>query len=277
LQSLHAYSERWFGGEHHRITSEPDTDADPRRKRNLAFYVEVDPLPVEFSLRVGDVLQGLRSGLDHLAYALAVAHSGTLSPEVAGLSEFPIFGDESRAGNLGTGLTRFHQATRTGVPVPTSGLAKIQGIAPAAQTIIEGLQPYHREADFRNDPLWRLHELSRIDKHRLVHVVAADFSGVALVMRPGSNYRIGPGVFISNAAMVEGRTLVSSIPVEAVDPTKPVDVDVTTPLKIAFGSSVPLVAGLPVVATLNAIYDHIYTRALKPLIGYLVPSDLPLS
>jgi hypothetical protein len=271
LQRLHAYSEEWFGGEHHRVTSEPDNDSDPRRRRNIAFYIEVDPLPVEFSLRVGDVLQAFRSGLDQLAYALAVAHSGPLPSEIAEASEFPIFGDESKTGALGTGSARFHQASKSGIPVPASGLAKIQGIAPAAQAIIEGLQPYHRGTDFRDDALWRLHELSRIDKHRLVHVVAADFAGVALKMHPGTNYRIGPGLLVSAAAMVEGRTLVSSIPVEAIDPTKPMDVQVIAPLKIAFGTTVPLLAGQPVVASLGAIHDHVYENVLKPLIGFLMP------
>jgi hypothetical protein len=274
LEALHAYGQDWFAGDHHRITSEPDESGLTGRRRNTAFHVDVDPIPLEFSLRVGDVLQGFRSGLDHLAYALAVAHTGDPLPDpIAVASEFPIFGDDSRAGNSGTGSARFHQVSRAGVPASASGLAKMQGIDPAAQAIIESVQPYHRGPDFRDDPLWRLHELSRIDKHRLVHVVAAAFNGVAMVMHPDSNYRVGPGQLISNTAVVEGRTLVGSIPVEAIDPKKSVRVEVTTLLKPAFGLSVPLVAGEPVIAMLGAIDKHIYDRVLKPLVGYLLPPD----
>ena len=272
LNGLQTYGKEWFGGEHHRFTSEPDQDPAPFRRGNRAFYVEVDPLPAEFSLRVGEVLQGLRSGLDHLAYALATAHTQPLPDEWAELSEFPIFGDESKAGTPGTGSARFHQASKGGVPVPASGLAKIQGIAPAAQAIIEGLQPYHRGADYRDDPLWRLHELSRIDKHRLVHVVAADFDGVGIDTTRSYNWdwRPGPSMIYAHKGPVEGRTLVGSLPVRPKVGGKKMHVEVVAPFQIAFGAAVPLVAGDPVISTLGAIHDYIYKRVLKPLVGFLV-------
>jgi hypothetical protein len=97
----------------------------------------------------------MRSGLDHLAYALAAAHTVPLPADFAEESEFPIFGDRDRQGRLGTGVSRFANTGRGG------GLHKIRGVDPRAQAIIEGSQPHQRGQDFASDPLWKLHELSR--------------------------------------------------------------------------------------------------------------------
>jgi hypothetical protein len=207
LQRLQTDCNEWLGGEHHTIVSEPDDSLDPHRLANTAFYIEAEPLPDRFSPMVGDVLQAMRSGLDHLAYALAAHHTTPLPDDWAELSEFPIFGDESKSGTPRTGCNRFHQASRRGLPIPSSGLAKIQGIAPQAQAFIETLQPYHRGTAFRDDPLWRLHELSRIDKHRLVHVVTADFDGVGILPNKSRNWWMAEGLIYSYKGPVEGPIL----------------------------------------------------------------------
>ena len=133
------------------------------------FTVHIpDPLPVEWSTYIGDAAHNLRSALDHLAFELnskgyADTHQGApLPPADAKQSEFPIFGDEDSAGSPGQGPTLF-----------TSGLGKIKHAPAPARTIIEDVQPYKRGKDFRDHPLWLIHEMDRIDKHRDLVLTAA--------------------------------------------------------------------------------------------------------
>lgn len=120
------------------------------------------PTPYLIPLLIGECLQGFRGVLDHLAYALAVSNLGVPLPDdIAASSEFPIFKD----------ICAFARwSNKKKGPAPGSGLAKIKGIAPAAQTIIESLQPYNRD-NLSIDPLWNLQRLAIIDKHRLPHAV----------------------------------------------------------------------------------------------------------
>lgn len=116
--------------------------------------------PHSLSLVVGDCVHNMRSALDNLAYQLAVSHKQTLSDSEAQRSEFPIFNRRSE----------FHRLTKKGTPAPGSGLRKIESIDPAAQAIIESVQPYNG-GDWLF--LMLLHELDRIDKHRRLILSAA--------------------------------------------------------------------------------------------------------
>jgi hypothetical protein len=135
------------------------------------------------AVEVGECLHDLRSGLDHLAYVLATVHTGKPLPKkIAGNSEFPIFGDEDK-GVSGKGPAMFADAAR-----------KIAGIEPAAQTVIEGLQPYKLGADFRTHELWRLYDLARVDRHRLLHLSVIHSGG--LLWNPTAHlnvHGVGPG------------------------------------------------------------------------------------
>lgn len=84
---------------------------------------------------------------------MTVRHSGN----ALGRTEFPVFIQR----------TDYMMTTKKGVPDPGSGLYDVRGVDPAAATIIEQLQPYHRGNDYRDDPLWGLHEMWLADKHRL--------------------------------------------------------------------------------------------------------------
>jgi|SRR5215212_2196849 len=144
LQSLEAEDRRWREGNPYRIIHE----LDPQTSKKLVRVEVLSQPSVRLGLLIGDCLHNLRSALDNLAYELAVAYTGDPLPDaVATRSEFPILGDRPmKAGER---------------------QRKIGGIHPDAQTIIEGLQPYQRGQHYAVDPLWVLHELSNIDKHRL--------------------------------------------------------------------------------------------------------------
>jgi hypothetical protein len=101
---------------------------------------------------MGEILYNLRSALDHLAWALVEPYQTTKT-------EFPIFGKKN-------GSDGFLAQAPTKLPGLQQG-------KPGAWDIIEKLQPYHGggtkwdpATDTGPDPLWTLHELNNIDKHR---------------------------------------------------------------------------------------------------------------
>ncbi len=118
-------------------------------------FVDVDPqtgmqqikrerLPLfNFSVLAlaGDVIHNLRSALDHLAYALAIAGTDDVPKPGVG---FPIAKDEATYESIKE--------------------RKVEGIRPEAVELIDSLKPYNSG----NDCLWRIHELDIVDKHRSV-------------------------------------------------------------------------------------------------------------
>lgn len=91
----------------------------------------------------GDVLQNLRSSLDHLIYQLALVANPDTDERVLQTVSFPI----------GKSLQRYESLRGR----------KIKGvIEPRAVEFIDRLKPYKGG----NDALWRLHEANNIDKHR---------------------------------------------------------------------------------------------------------------
>ena len=107
------------------------------------FQITVPAVPRRAGIIVGDFTTCLRASLDHLAWQLALLK--TPSPD--GRTCFPIYGaiqKDTRA--------KFRRSVKD---IPTQ-----------AASIIESLQPYHRGDSFRDDPLWKVHKLCNIDKHR---------------------------------------------------------------------------------------------------------------
>ena len=100
----------------------------------------------------GDIIHNLRSALDHLAHQLVFVGSPHLTTSTISRNiGFPIA--ESMAK---------YEAIKVG---------KVEGMRPEAKKAIDRLKPYKGG----NDPLWRVHELDNIDKHRALFTVAHDF------------------------------------------------------------------------------------------------------
>jgi hypothetical protein len=119
----------------------------------LVYYVsDVTDIPVEFSLIIGDVIQNLRSGLDHLAYELWAKEANGRGREDK--IYFPIDKDAASYNRNKAGRT--------------------QGISAQALTIIDSLSPYPGG----NDTLWRIHTLNNRDKHRLLVTVGSSFQSM---------------------------------------------------------------------------------------------------
>ena len=117
--------------------------------RQMVYRLDVcsDP-PDRFSVITGDVLQNLRSALDHLVWQLVEANGNT----PVSTNAFPIC----------EGLGEY-QSPRTE--------RLVKGVAPSAKKPIDDTKPYHGG----NDTLWKLHRLNNVDKHRLLITVGGAF------------------------------------------------------------------------------------------------------
>lgn len=108
------------------------------------------PPPPRIAVLCGDVLHNIRSSLDHLAWALVIQSGG--QPQIPG-TRFPILKEGSRR-------------------PPT-----IEGGVPAAVSeILDVVQPYQAG----HQPLAQLAELSNIDKHRRLNVVAISLGQITI-------------------------------------------------------------------------------------------------
>lgn len=120
---------------------------------DLTFKLgKCSPIPDDFPTIIGDVLQNLRTALDHLAWQLVLANNRTPTGQTA----FPI----------AENLEKF-EAMRD---------RKVEGMSQDAIDKICALKPYGGG----NEDLWGLHELNNVDKHRLLFVVGAAHIGIGV-------------------------------------------------------------------------------------------------
>jgi hypothetical protein len=104
----------------------------------------------------GEIVHHLRSSLDHVAWQLS---SEAYRRTKAHAIEFPIFDTKPVKKDE---ISRYDR--------------RIKGItSPSARKIIKEIQPYQRP-DPLDDPLWIVHDMDRIDKHRELVFVFGSFS-----------------------------------------------------------------------------------------------------
>lgn len=119
------------------------------RHQVSAGYIDriVGPtVPLRFSVLIGEIAHHLRSSLDHLIWQLVLANGA----KGTGRTEFPIFREPPKDAE---GERPFGK--------------KIAGVRADAVKAIRQMQPYNNPEPHL-DPLWLVHELDRIDKHRLL-------------------------------------------------------------------------------------------------------------
>jgi hypothetical protein len=131
-----------------------DTKLDPQSKRLIYFVTKADKVPEEISLITGDIIQNLRSSLDHLAYKLFIV--GTGNGTEGSHIYFPIADD----------LDQYERGK----------VRKTEGLDQRAKDLIDAVKPY-REG---NEILWKIHKLNNIDKHRLLVTVGSSFRSLDL-------------------------------------------------------------------------------------------------
>ena len=130
------------------------------------FRGETPIVPIEYSIRLGEIVYNLRSALDQLVWQLV--HANYKAP--SHLNEFPIFDDESR----------FNEATKR----------KLKGVSQESLAIIKEMQP------FRKDDKWSalktVHSLCNIDKHRSVILPYYTLDRCSVTYRGGGDPSIKP-------------------------------------------------------------------------------------
>lgn len=126
---------------------------DPETRRNIYYVAGVRPTPILITNILGDLIQNLRSSLDHLAYQLV--HAGTNGAGPFKNTYFPISEDS----------TKF--------VLELSGRTK--GMSQTAIDKIVSLQPYNGGI---SSVLWQLHKLNITDKHRSIFTVGSAFQSV---------------------------------------------------------------------------------------------------
>lgn len=168
--------------DHVRAVDAALSGTDPRARHSIvvsrkhppeAHVIEVierrpeDPTLVP--LLVGEVLQHLRSALDHLVGELERKNGLHRDSEF----EFPIFWD----------LGRYKKESGR----------RIRGVSAAAAAVIERHQPYHwRSPRYKDHPLWILHDLNNADKHRVLIGTGSTLTvdNLNIDMPPGSSREV---------------------------------------------------------------------------------------
>jgi len=157
-----------------------------------------------------------------LAYTLAEKYSGIPLPDhIAKDSEFPIIGDARNEGIAGVEKRYANDL-----------LKKIGGIDPLAQAIIKQTQPYQRGNKFASHPLWMLHELSNIDKHRLLLTGAIQNVSGLFPDNRSRNFTLGEAII--KEGYLEGKTEIATYSGWPTDPSKEMDVKFIPVIEIEF-------------------------------------------
>jgi len=136
-------------------------DNDPDSGYSIFRLRQLKPIPTaRLGVLVGDVVHQARSAFDNLIEALNIREVGHATPN----TEFPIYENENvfLRGRTERGKRRIRPASD-----------KMGRISAEAVEIIKELQPYHRGDDYTSHPLWILHHLWIMDKHRNPSVVAS--------------------------------------------------------------------------------------------------------
>ena len=125
------------------------TRAHPQLPYATVFYLEsAADIPTDLPIIAGDVIQNLRSALDHLAWQLVEASGGI--------------------GDTGTGFPIFDRALfKSQKEEERFFTRKIGGMRQEIQDAIRNTSPFKGG----NDILWAIHNINNIDKHRLLITV----------------------------------------------------------------------------------------------------------
>lgn len=189
FEALRAEIQEWCKTDSYTFTVEKDINTG----EDVLLIKGVKDLPGCWSVIAGEIVHNCRSALDNAIYDLTIRHSG----KPIARSEFPIFRDGSR----------FNE----------SGIPRISGLTGECRTFIESTQPFNSDEPEKT-PLWILHELSNIDKHRTLSLLESmtSVSDVSLTAITGgiglSNICLGsPGPFKTNTEIARWKTDISDI------------------------------------------------------------------
>jgi hypothetical protein len=197
-------------------------DPNPEAGEQVYRRGPVTPLPATVVMALGDTLQCLRSALDHAIYSIVLP-----DPAHESLTEFPVFMYDDRTSEDGGRIPGFTTRTRRLMPLLPTPI----------QEFITAQQPYNREKGLPPDghPLWGLHTLCNLDKHRTLPILISVTrpAGLEYVTPTTPDPAPPPNVRWHGPAMQEGDPIVS-VPIPdktyvAFQPRVEVDVVLHTP------------------------------------------------
>ncbi len=144
----------------------------------------------------------------------------------------------------------------------------IRGVDPSAHAVIESVQPYKRGDDFRSHPLWVLHELSNLDKHRLVLLTACHSSGVAFDPFKLVNASILQRDMTVSYGFLEHETEIVTYFAVPIDSSKKMHVEFQPVIDVAFRCG-SVADGKGVLVTLSEVLAYIRHSVVDPLTPFL--------
>lgn len=194
----------------------PEEDPEPGYKVWRVKIVEYPPAEKWGSI-VGEAIHALRTALDHTAYALVKAGAQPAYEK----SEFPIFATPPS--------DRKHQG-------------KLPGVDRGVLAQVNWLQPHRRGG--KADPLWIIHALDILDKHRRLNLVSPSLLAMNIVMTGATvDYEPFYGPFEDGAVLARYKV------------TGPANhrMEAIFAFDIALGETNPAVAGRPAIRMLQEL------------------------
>lgn len=248
LQALDESIERWKRRDPYAVIHEKDLQA-AKYEVVLRLY---EPPPVgQWALMLGDCVHAYRSALDHLVWALAVDEQSRHWNEPRRQTEFPVFVDAA--------------------DYARKAQQKVSDISGNARTVIERLQPYNGTyVPNEGHPLWVVHELDRLDKHRNLNVVALSTQSARLSVdwhHSDIEMRGGIDSPLSYQALKDGAYL-AGLDFVVTGPDPQVDMEVEVTIDVALGEEGTW-QGWALIPTLRSIRNHIVTE-VEPAVRSLL-------
>lgn len=200
LDALYRETDGWGDGDPIAIDRESNADGS---EHTFSLRYKVQPDTLRWAVLMGDALHNLRGALDHLIYGLAAVQTGKNPPDDHAKLMFPICSEPSAFQNA---------------------LWRIAPLSQETQAAIERTQPYDRlNPGNWFMPLWWLHEMHNIDKHRFLHIAAlgSRMDECAIDARPGTFRALW-----NNAPLIDGAPVLKLILTEP-NPNVYVDLKVT--------------------------------------------------
>ena len=152
-----------FEGRAYEVVREPGENPGDVRLR-LRLH---EPIPIGFSTTIGDAVHNMRSALDTFAYHLAVKHVvRALTDDEQARTSFPIYARRNKLDRFFADRSNlFGDRERRTMMAVTPGWQWDEFLHKADAEF-----RVTREEDAQLSPIWTLHRLWNIDKHRRVHL-----------------------------------------------------------------------------------------------------------
>ena|GEM_PF-4112858 len=231
---------------------------DNFKARQITYRLrDISACPTDIPVIIGEIVYHWRSALDHLAACLVDNPPG--STTITTECEFPIW----------------HQAVASsGRRYPGRFTPLYGALGTTIQGKIDVLQPFDPNSRFSPDvhPLWLLHGINNIDKHRAIHVIQRVFGhGFGLGGRfTILNMEVITYTFEENCILMkltpgtlDGPRRIKTVR-EWIDALAYMEIEPPTSSQVQFGPGSDQAEFLSVLDTLESIRAYIHNDVLEP-------------